>query len=60
MSYRGEHGKTTGYYVPKAAEPAIRAGVTAWHELQDVVRKLAELNKYRALEEARARRGARR
>jgi hypothetical protein len=58
MSYRGEHGKTTGYYVPKAAEPAIRAGVAAWHELQEVLRKLAEMNKDRALEEARGSRGA--
>ena len=59
VSFRGEHGKTTGYYVPKAAEPAIRAGVAAWHELQEVLRKLAEVNKDRAMAAARMRRGAR-
>ena len=31
VSYRGEKGKTTGYYVPKAAEEATREGVAAWH-----------------------------
>src|SRR5207253_87884 len=30
VSYRGEKGKTTGYYVPKAAEEATREGVAAW------------------------------
>ena len=58
VSYHGEHGKTTGYYVPKAAEPAIRAGVVAWHELQAALRELAELNKDRALGEARRRQRA--
>ena len=29
VSYRGEKGKTTGYYVPKGAEEATREGVTA-------------------------------
>src|SRR5207249_8592978 len=27
VSYRGEKGKTTGYYVPKAAQEATREGV---------------------------------
>ena len=27
VSYRGEKGKTTGYYVPKGAEEATREGV---------------------------------
>jgi hypothetical protein len=30
ISYRGEKGKTTGYYVPQAAEAATREGVAAW------------------------------
>jgi hypothetical protein len=30
VSYRGEKGKTTGYYVPQAAEAATREGVAAW------------------------------
>jgi hypothetical protein len=53
VSYRGEKGKTTGYYVPKAAEQATRDGVAAWQELQECLRQLAELNKQRNLQRAR-------
>jgi hypothetical protein len=53
VSYRGEKGKTTGYYVPKAAEPATRAGMAAWQKLQQCLRELAELNKERNLRRAR-------
>ena len=49
VSYRGEQGKTTGYYVPKAAERATRQGVAAWQQLQQCLRELAELNKQRNL-----------
>ena len=49
MSYRGGSGKTTGYYVPKAAETQIRAGVEAWAHLQERLRQLALLNKERLL-----------
>src|SRR5213082_1291413 len=38
ISYRGEKGKTTGYYVPKGAEQATREGVAAWQKLQDGLR----------------------
>jgi len=53
LSYRGEKGKTTGYYVPKGAEEATREGVAAWQKLQECLRELAELNKERNLERAR-------
>lgn len=53
ISYRGEKGKTTGYYVPKGAEVATREGVAAWQELQACLRELAELNKERNLQRAR-------
>jgi hypothetical protein len=53
ISYRGEQGKTTGYYVPKGAEQATRDGVAAWQELQACLRELAELNKERNLQRAR-------
>jgi hypothetical protein len=53
VSYRGEHGKTTGYYVPKGAEDATRQGVAAWQRLQQCLRELAELNKERNLRRAR-------
>jgi hypothetical protein len=53
ISYRGERGKTTGYYVPKAAESEVRRGVEAWSQLQTQLRQLSALNKQRALEAAR-------
>lgn len=53
VSYRGEQGKTTGYYVPQAAAEATRQGVAAWQELQECLRGLAELNKERNLRRAR-------
>ena len=49
ISYRGETGKTTGYYVPHHAEAQIRQGVEAWSELQDRLRQLAALNKERLI-----------
>ena len=54
VSYRGETGKTTGYYVPKAAENQVRHGVDAWNQLQKQLRQLATLNKERALSATRA------
>ena len=53
VSYRGEKGKTTGYYVPKAAQEATRQGVAAWQKMQESLRELAELNKDRNLRRAR-------
>jgi len=53
VSYHGAEGKTTGYYVPKAAQEATREGVAAWQKLQEHVRELAELNKERILQQAR-------
>ena len=53
VSYRGERGRTTGYYVPKAAESEVRRGVEAWNQLQTQLRQLSVLNKERALEAAR-------
>jgi hypothetical protein len=53
VSYRGEKGKTTGYYVPKAAEESTRKGVAAWQQMQQCLRELGELNKQRNLRSAR-------
>jgi hypothetical protein len=53
VSYRGEKGKTTGYYVPQAAKAATREGVAAWQKLQACLHELAEMNKERNLERAR-------
>ena len=57
ISFRGGAGKTAGYYVPKAAQEAVRDGVAAWRELQQCLRELAELNKDDVLARARAKRG---
>jgi hypothetical protein len=53
VSYRGENGKTTGYYVPQTAERATREGVAAWAKLQQRLRQLAELTKEQVLQQAR-------
>ena len=37
VSYRGEGGKTSGYYVPKAAESEVRRGVEAWQPAPNTV-----------------------
>jgi uncharacterized protein DUF6788 len=49
VSYRGDAGKTTGYYVPKAAHTEIRNGVLAWQTLQLRLRELAALTKDQVL-----------
>jgi hypothetical protein len=54
VSYRGEAGKTTGYYVPTAAHDDIRSGIEAWHGLKELLRELADINKDDVLERARA------
>jgi hypothetical protein len=50
VSYRGDQGKTTGYYVPKPVLPDVRQGVQAWGQLQDQLRKLAQSNRERLVE----------
>ncbi len=54
ISYRGADGKTTGYYVPKAAQPSVCEGVAAWNQLQELLRQIAEMNAQRTLENARS------
>src|SRR5574341_603730 len=47
VSFRGEEGKTTGYYVPQPLSEAVRGGVEAWKRFQALARELAELNRER-------------
>jgi hypothetical protein len=56
VSYRSNEGKTTGFSVPKDAENDIRAGIEAWRMLQQCLRELADMNKERVLDKARAQR----
>ena len=50
VSYRGDKGKTTGYYVPKDLLADVRQGIDAWGQLQDQLRKLAQSNRERLVE----------
>jgi hypothetical protein len=54
VSFRGEHGKTTGYYVPTAAQDDIRRGADAWREIQDRLKILADENRQAIIERARS------
>jgi len=47
ISYQGQKGKTTGYYVPKVIQAEVRASIQAWSQLQDRLRRLAQLNRER-------------
>ena len=47
VSFRGAQGTTRGYYVPQALAESMREGVTAWQELQQLLRELAEANRER-------------
>lgn len=53
VSYKGAGGKTTGYYVPKAAHEDVRRGIEAWRALKETLHDLANLNKDEALARAR-------
>ncbi len=45
VSYRGEHGRTTGYYVPVAMHERVRSGLEAWSQFHEQAKQLAQLNK---------------
>ena len=53
VSYRGDKGKTTGYYVPKAIQTEVRESIAAWNRLQDLLRQIAQLNKHRLMDTGR-------
>lgn len=44
VNYKGENGRTTGYYVPKAFQDRVREGLAAWRELQALAREIAQIN----------------
>src|SRR5438067_13909630 len=44
VSYHGEKGKTTGYYVPNEAEGATREGGAGWQNTPEALRELSPLN----------------
>jgi len=52
VSYPGQKGKTTGYYVPKIIQAEVRASIEAWSQLQDRLRRLAQMNRERLISTA--------
>jgi hypothetical protein len=44
VNYKGEHGRTTGYYVRKALQETVREGLAAWREYQALTKEIAQLN----------------
>lgn len=54
IGWPGAAGKTTGCYVPIAAQPKIREGAAAWQSLQAALRELGALNRDAIIAEARA------
>ena len=59
VSYRSAEGKTTGYYVPTAAQTSVRDGILAWQELQQRLRVLADDTRERVLSASRTDRAPR-
>jgi hypothetical protein len=57
VSYRGDNGKTTGYYVPKAIQEEVRKSIEAWSQLQENLWRLAQLNKERLIPTGRRKKG---
>ncbi len=44
VSYLGEHGRTTGYYVRKAWHDTVEQGLAAWKDFQALAKEVAHLN----------------
>lgn len=45
VNYKGEHGRSTGYYVPVALQERVRGGLDAWKQFHELTKQLAHLNK---------------
>jgi hypothetical protein len=45
VSYKGESGRTTGYYVPKALQEKVKSNMAAWKEFHEVAKEITHLNK---------------
>jgi hypothetical protein len=44
VNYKGENGRTTGYYVPKALHERVCTGLDAWREFQVLAKRIGQLN----------------
>jgi len=45
VNYKGEDGRTTGYYVPPPLHDRVLGGLAAWREFYAVSKAIAELNR---------------
>jgi hypothetical protein len=45
MSYKGESGKTTGYYIRQSLHEEVHCGVDAWREFNALAKEIADLNR---------------
>jgi len=45
VNYKGEDGRTTGYYVPQALHERVHGGLSAWRKFQALSKEIAELNR---------------
>jgi hypothetical protein len=44
VNYKGEHGRTTGYYVPMALQERVYEGLQAWAEFHELAKEIARQN----------------
>jgi len=60
VNYKGEDGRTTGYYVPQAFHDRVQTGLDAWREFYALSKEITELNrKIMDAERPRKKRGQR-
>jgi hypothetical protein len=45
VSYKGQSGKTTGYYVPKKLHEKVATGLSAWRKFHVLAKEITHLNK---------------
>jgi len=45
VNYKGEDGRTTGYYVPQALHQRVQGGLCAWRKFYALSKEIAELNR---------------
>ena len=45
VNYKGEDGRTTGYYVPQTLHERVQEGLAAWREFYALSKEIAEINR---------------
>ena len=45
VNYKGEDGRTTGYYVPQVLQERVLGGLAAWRQFHTLSKEIAELNR---------------